>query len=84
MEVTVRAYDTQYATTTLKNTGTGPCKHPADPNIHHWGSVSHQVCVVDQHGLTLGEKAFNHMDKGLNEMAQWLIELSRSTADGKQ
>ncbi len=64
--------------------GTGPCKHPADPNIHHWGSVSHQVCVVDQHGLTLGEKAFNHMGKGLNEMAQWLIELSRSTADGKQ
>ena len=46
-----------------------------------WGSASHQVCVTDQIGSTLGEKAFNHTDKGLCEMAQWLIELSRSTAD---
>ena len=46
-----------------------------------WGSASHQVCVTDQIGSTLGEKAFNHTGKGLCEMAQWLIELSRSTAD---
>ena len=46
-----------------------------------WGSASHQVCVTDQVGSTLGEKAFNHTGKGLCEMAQWLIELSRSTAD---
>ena len=46
-----------------------------------WGSASHQVCVTDQIGSTLGEKAFNHTGKGLCEMAQWLIELSPSTAD---
>ena len=46
-----------------------------------WGSASHQVCITDQIGSTLGEKAFNHTGKGLCEMAQWLIELSRSTAD---
>ena len=46
-----------------------------------WGSASHQVCITDQIGSTLGEKAFNHTGKGLNEMPQWLIELSRSTAD---
>jgi len=39
-----------------------------------WGSQSYQVCVVDQHGSILGEKAFDHSGKGLNEMALWILE----------
>ena len=43
-----------------------------------WGSVSHQVCVVDQTGSILGERAFAHGGKGLGEMAEWILKISNS------
>jgi len=39
-----------------------------------WGSQSHQVCIVDQHGSILGQKAFDHSGKGLSDMALWILE----------
>ncbi len=38
-----------------------------------WGSETHQVCVVDSDGQTLGERAFGHSGAGLAEMADWLL-----------
>ena len=47
-----------------------------------WGRDSHQVCVVDQEGSVIGEKAFKHSEAGLYEMAQWMSEVSgRQTRD---
>ena len=46
-----------------------------------WGSVSHQVCVIDQNGSIAGEKAFDHTGKGLCEMAEWILRVSHSTTD---
>ena len=38
-----------------------------------WGSETHQVCVVDSDGETLGQRAFGHTGAGLAEMADWLL-----------
>ena len=46
-----------------------------------WGSTSHQVCVIDQHGSIVGEKVFDHTGKGLSEMAEWILRASHSTTD---
>ena len=46
-----------------------------------WGSISHQVCVIDQGGLIVGEKGFEHTGKGLCEMAEWILRVSHSTTD---
>ena len=45
-----------------------------------WGRESHQVCVVDQEGSVIGEKAFRHSGGGLFEMAQWMRKLSGKEA----
>ena len=45
-----------------------------------WGGGSHQVCVVDQEGSFVGEKAFKHSGGGLFEMAQWIQKISGSEA----
>lgn len=46
-----------------------------------WGSMSHQVCVVDQGGLIAGEEVFDHTGKGLCEMAEWILRVSDLTTD---
>ncbi len=46
-----------------------------------WGSVSHQVCVTDQDGSVLREKAFKHGGEGLFEMAEWMLEVSGSSPE---
>ena len=38
-----------------------------------WGSETHQVCVVDSDGKTLGQRAFGHSGAGLAEMTDWLL-----------
>ena len=43
-----------------------------------WGRGSHQVCVVDQQGSVIAEKAFNHSGCGLFEMARWMMKVSGS------
>ncbi len=45
-----------------------------------WGRESHQVCVVDQEGSVIGEKAFKHTGGGLFEMARWMMRVSGSQA----
>ena len=45
-----------------------------------WGRDSHQVCVVDQEGSVIGEKAFKHSGVGLLEMAQWMSKVSGKEA----
>lgn len=44
-----------------------------------WGSVSHQVCVVDRDGSIVGESAFAHGGGGLDEMTRWILEICEST-----
>ena len=41
-----------------------------------WGSQTHQVCVTDEAGKVVGERAFGHGGGGLSEMAEWLAGLS--------
>ena len=43
-----------------------------------WGRGFHQVCVVDQQGSVIAEKAFNHSGCGLFEMARWMMKVSGS------
>ncbi len=38
-----------------------------------WGSRTHQVCVVDNKGEVLAERAFDHGGAGLAEMAAWIL-----------
>ncbi len=38
-----------------------------------WGSRTHQVCVVDNKGGVLAERAFDHGGAGLAEMAAWIL-----------
>ena len=45
-----------------------------------WGRASHQVCVIDQEGSVLGEKAFRHSGSGFFEMARWIRKISGSEA----
>lgn len=44
-----------------------------------WGFSSHQVCVINQDGCVVGEKAFAHGGSGLFEMARWMLEVSGSS-----
>ena len=46
-----------------------------------WGSVSHQVCVIDQDGFIVGEEAFDHTGKGLCEMAEWMLRISETITE---
>ena len=45
-----------------------------------WGRGFHQVCVVDQKGSVIGEKAFKHTGSGLFEMTRWIKKVSGSQA----
>ena len=44
----------------------------------HWGSETHQVCVVDNDGKTMGERAFRHSGAGLPEMTDWLLDTTNT------
>ena len=46
-----------------------------------WGSISHQVCVIDQDGFIVGEKAFDHTGKELCGMAEWMLRISETTTE---
>lgn len=46
-----------------------------------WGSASHQICVIDQDGFIVGERAFDHTGKGLCEMAEWILRICGSATD---
>ena len=46
-----------------------------------WGSETHQVCVVDSNGQTLGGRAFQHSGAGLVEMADWLLGTTHAQPD---
>ena len=43
-----------------------------------WGSETHQVCVVDNDGKTMGERAFRHSGAGLTEMTDWLLDTTNT------
>ena len=39
-----------------------------------WGSQAHQVCILDNDGGVLGERAFEHSGEGLARMADWIVK----------
>lgn len=40
-----------------------------------WATQSHQVCLIDQSGLVLGQRCFAHSGAGLAALCDWLIAL---------
>jgi transposase len=41
-----------------------------------WGSLRHQVCILDQRGTTVGERSFPHSGTGLAELGDWLLSIT--------
>lgn len=42
-----------------------------------WGSEVHQVCVIDERGQVIGEKAVSHSGQGLTELTAWLTTIGQ-------
>ena len=38
-----------------------------------WGSQSHQVCVLNTDGVSLGEDNFEHSGRGLGQLIDWIL-----------
>ena len=45
-----------------------------------WGSVHHQVVLVDTAGQLLGDRSFQHDGAGLAAMADWILKYPRLTS----
>src|SRR3954471_11934716 len=41
-----------------------------------WGSERHQVCLLDEAGTVVGERAFRHDGAGLAALCDWLVSLA--------
>src|SRR5215217_4857652 len=41
-----------------------------------WGSEKHQVCLLDEAGAVVGERAFRHDGAGLAALCDWLVSLA--------
>src|SRR5215207_10766771 len=40
-----------------------------------WGSAKHQVCLLDEAGTVMGERAFAHGGAGLAALCDWLMSM---------
>ena len=56
-----------------------------------WGSEKHQVCLLDEAGAVVGERAFRHDGAGLAALCDWLVSLAggaghrhQPAAEGRQ
>lgn len=45
-----------------------------------WATQAHQVCVLDAQGGRVGERSVAHSGTGLEELCQWLLEISGGEA----
>jgi len=45
-----------------------------------WATEEHAVCLIDESGKVLGERAFAHSGAGLAEMSAWLLDKSAAEA----
>src|ERR671932_1400466 len=41
-----------------------------------WGSAKHQVCLLDEAGKVVGERAFAHGGAGLAALCDWLVSMA--------
>ena len=41
-----------------------------------WGSEKHQVCLLDDAGAVVGERAFRHDAAGLAALCDWLVSVA--------
>src|SRR5215210_7596852 len=41
-----------------------------------WGSAKHQVCLLDEGGTVVGERAFAHGGAGLAALCEWVVPLA--------
>src|SRR5215216_6258575 len=41
-----------------------------------WGSAKHQVCLLDEAGTVVGERAFAHGGAGLAALCDWLLSMA--------
>src|SRR5215207_4385957 len=41
-----------------------------------WGSAKHQVCLLDEAGTVMGERAFAHGGAGLAALCDWLMSMA--------
>src|SRR5918994_4111089 len=41
-----------------------------------WGSEKHQVCLLDDAGAVVGERAFRHDGAGLAALCDWLVSVA--------
>jgi len=46
-----------------------------------WATEEHQVCLIDENGGIVGERAFAHSGSGLAELCQWLIDTTDAEPD---
>src|SRR5215468_9488583 len=42
-----------------------------------WGSAKHQACLLGVQGTIVGEREFPHSGKGLSELADWILSMTR-------
>ena len=47
-----------------------------------WGSEKHQVCLLDDSGAVVGERAFRHDGAGLAALCDWLISVADNAVEG--
>src|SRR5215211_3251108 len=45
-----------------------------------WGSEKHQVCLLDDAGAVVGERAFRHDAAGLAALCDWLVSVAGDAA----
>lgn len=43
-----------------------------------WASQDHQVCVMDNQGVVLGERSFRHSGEGLESLCDWLTRVCQT------
>jgi transposase len=46
-----------------------------------WATQEHQVCLIDDQGTVVGERAFAHSGTGLADLCRWLVEQSGAQPD---
>src|SRR3954470_20723849 len=47
-----------------------------------WGSEQHQVCLLDDAGTVVGERAFRHDAAGLAALCDWLVSMAGHPGTG--
>src|SRR5215469_12815089 len=46
-----------------------------------WGSAKHQACLLGAQGAIVAEREFPHSGKGLSELADWILSMTRIASD---